>query len=119
MSATFTRSPGTGSVVPIGIVEYDVSRDARSIVHEFIGTDDVGVVLEFAGPRSGSLGLLLASLADAATAIAFFGTRDLYTLTDTDAPALNMQFAVTAGRITASQETSTKWLVRVPFLEVL
>jgi hypothetical protein len=120
VTSTFTQSPGVDTVVPVSLHEYDVDSEPGTVVHRMPGTDAVSVVLDVAGPRQGTLGLVFGSATDAAAAVAFFRSKALFTLVDTEVPSIGMDFAVSGGRVRSrADDTRAAWVVSVPFMEVI
>lgn len=111
---------GTGSITPEVVNGFEASREARSIVHTILGRPDPDVTFRPAGLRSGTLSLVFADGATAASAEAALTVPQVLTLTDPDVPKVGMSFVVAGGgvRTVLDDETRTVWIVEVPFQEV-
>ncbi len=118
MSTTITHS--TGTITPDEVDGFEASRAVRSIVHTILGRADPDITYRPASLRQGTLTLVFASGADAATAEAALLIPQVFTLTDTDVAQVAMSFIVADGDLVSSLDDSTRvvWLVRVPFQEV-
>lgn len=115
-----TLSNGTDTISPELVTGYQSTREPRTIVHNILGTSSVDVTVRPAGPRSGTLELLILSEADAAAAETALSGATVWTLTDADRSTIGMSFVVSGGAITRTLEDETRqlWLVSVPFVEV-
>jgi hypothetical protein len=114
-------TPGSSDiVVPILLTGYETTREAGGIVHRIANSNTNRATLRPAGPRSGTLELLVEDAAAAAVAAGRFSSANAWRVVDDETPEINMTFVITGGDITTQldDETRVRWLVRVPFEEV-
>ncbi len=118
MSATFTAA-GIGSWSPLLIIGDTLSRKARAVVHNLIGSDEPDVSFLPTIARAGTLELLVADRVSAQLGLALLSSARPIYLVDTDRPDRNMRLVVT-GDITQVTEPETQRLiiVTVPVQEI-
>ena len=118
MSTNITHS--TGSITPEVLDGFDSARPARSIVHTILGRADPDITRRPSGMRTGTLSLVFATGAAAASAEAILRVPQTLTLSDSDVPQVAMTFVVAGGDITVALDRSTRgvWIVTVPFQEI-
>lgn len=109
-----------GEITPEVVNGFEASRAARSIVHTILGRADPDITLRPAGLRKGTLTLVFATGAAAASAEAALVVPRVFTLVDPDVPNVSMAFVVADGDVETSLDMDTQivWIVRVPFQEV-
>ena len=117
---TAAISNGALSASPKDITGYASTREARNIAHVIIGQSEPAVTFKPAGLRTGTLQLLVDTLADALAVEAVYTATGIVTLTDTDLPLLNMQHVAT-GNLTVALDDATHafWTVAVDYTEVV
>lgn len=112
----------TGTVIPEVVNGYEASRPVETIVHKIIGRPDPDITLRPAGLRSGTLTLVFATGAAAASAEAALLFPQVLTLSDPDVPEVGMSFIVgpegQASTSTLDLDTQKVWLLELPFQEV-
>ena len=108
-----------GSITPHLVLGYQSVRTTGNVLHPIIGRSDVDVTFKAAGLRTGTLRLLVLTLAEALAAEALHASIGILRLSDTDLPALNMRY-VPSGTITIAldEETRALWTVEIEFQEV-
>lgn len=117
-TTTFTAA-GLPPWTPVLVHGDAHKREARSIVHELLGSSTPAVSFLPTLPRSGRLDILAANSTSAAAGLALFSAAKPVTLTDTTRPDLNMRFVV-VGDVTqvTDDETQELILMTVQFQEV-
>ncbi|WNM25245.1 hypothetical protein [Demequina capsici] len=117
MSTTVTD--GVTTLTPILVTGWSSTRLARNVLHDIVGTEWPEVTLRPAAPRSGTLQLLCATLADGVAMEAFHAQAKVLTLADPESAPLGMNY-VASGRIDLDidEDTRDKWIVSVEFKEV-
>lgn len=112
----------TGVITPEVVNGYDAAREARTIVHTILGRPDPDITLRPAGLRSGTLTLVFATGAAAASAEAALLFPQVLVLSDPDVPQVAMSFVVgpegQASTRSLDLDTQTVWLLELPFQEV-
>lgn len=118
MSTIITYSGG--KIAPEVVNGFEASRSARSLVHTILGRPDPDITFRPAGLRKGTLSLVFANGAAAASAEAALVVPRVFTLVDADVPNVGMSFVVAEGDVESALDldTQTVWIVRVPFHEV-
>lgn len=117
MSTIITHN--TGTIAPAVVEGFEAVQSARSIVHTILGRPDPDITYRPAGLRTGTLTLVFASGADAASARAILVVPQVFTISDPDVPEVTMPFVVAGGDISSSLADSRKsWIVTVPYQEV-
>lgn len=120
MPTTITHS--TGSINPESVDGYQATREARNVVHDIINRANPDVTLRAAGLRRGGFRLLFTEQSDALAAYAVMSKPQVFTIANTDVPAIGMSFVVgpEGGAITIElNDTRTGWWIEVPFVEVI
>lgn len=114
-----TISDGTTTITPLLVTGYESTRQSRNVIHDIIGREDPEVTLRVAGLRTGTLEMLVSTLANALALEALHTPGVVMTLADVDLPGLNMDY-VTSGDIGVQldDETRDRWLVTVDYQEV-
>lgn len=120
MPATITYAGGVPVVPELALVAtFATEQQSRHIVHEILDGPPV-FTLRPAGPRTGTLSLLFTTEGAADDA------RDVHTLpavfsyADTDRPSANMEYIVTGLLgVKLDPETAARWVLAVPFTEVI
>lgn len=108
-------------VTPIMRLDYRHERVGRSIVHELVDNANPSVNLKPAGPRGGTMELLVDDLDVAIAADAILAAGLPCSWTDSDLPALSMGTFTLVDRIRLEldPETRLRYVVIFGFLEVL
>lgn len=117
MTTTITRVSDSETTTPDLVLGYESARQSRNIIHELI--EGIAATLVAANPRSGDLHLFYTAEADAWAALELHSTADVFTLTDTDIPAIGMSY-VLAGNVGIALDGATRaqWAVTVPYQEI-
>lgn len=107
-------------VVPEVVDGFRAAREARTIVHDVLGSADVDVSMRPVGLRRGVLQMVFADAVAASAGEDLAATTQLLTLTDPDVPTVGMTFVVAGGEIglELNDETRSAWVLSVPFVEV-
>lgn len=114
---TVTTSYADYTIYPLMVLGYDYERQAGNIVHDTIL--DQAVTLRKAGLRKGTLTFLFADEASALDAEDAHALPEVFTLTDTDRPGLNMRYVVAGTiRTTLDPQTRHRWTLAVTFRQV-
>ena len=118
MTTTLTR--GTTTLTPLLLLGYGSSRGSRNIVHTILGRSDPDITLASARLRAGTLSFLVEDRAAAYRFEAFHAANGVITFNDTEVANVNMRY-VTTDDVTVSIDTQTqlRWLVDVPYQQVL
>ena len=115
---TTTIALGATSLVPLIVNGYSSERESGNIVHDVLGTGAPSVTFGPAGLRTGTLELIVATMAAALAFEALHTQPGVLHLTDSDVVGVNMYY-VTSGKITvAISDERTTWAVKVDFQEV-
>jgi hypothetical protein len=116
-----TISNGTDTLTPELVDGWEPTREARTIVHTILGSNQGAVTLRPHALRSGTLAIVVGTDAAIATALESLLTAgDVLTLADTEQPTVNMSFVV-SGRVEGPRlddETREVWLIDAEFQEV-
>ena len=119
MVTQITSSIAGDTTSPALLLGWEFSRRGGSIVHRVLGSAAVDVTLRPAELRSGTLNLFYLTEAPALACEAMHSKAASFTLTDSDRPALGMQYVVTGQiRVTLDPETMTRWLVSIDVEQV-
>lgn len=120
MVTNITSTVSGDTTSPALVLGWEFSRRGGSIVHRVLGSSAVDVTLRPAALRSGTLNLFYLTEAPALACEAMHAKAARFTITDSDRPALGMQYVVTGQiRVTLDPETMKRWLVAVDFEQVL
>jgi hypothetical protein len=117
MASTITQRGTT--ITPLLVTGYDTSRDSANIVHWIIGREDPDVTLRRAKLRRGTLNMLFATEAQAASCENVHTDPEVFVFADTDLPSIGMRYVVN-GPITRGLDPETRelWLVTVAYQEI-
>jgi hypothetical protein len=117
--STITNSVDGATITPALVLGYATARQSATVLHWVIGRPDPDVTLRQARLRSGTLELLFATEAQAALCASIHARAAVFTLSDPDVSAVNMNY-VTNGRIayTLDPQTLKQWTVSVDYQEV-
>lgn len=109
------------NIVPLVVEGFEYSRPARSILHPLLGSSDHDVTFRPGGLRAGRMRLVMPDAATARAAEVGLLTPRVFTLTDPDVSELTMRFVVAGEDIGVQLDpvTRRRWIVTVPFQEVL
>lgn len=118
MSTTIIHS--TGTITPVAVEGYKVSRQARTLVHSILNREDDDISLREFGLRSGSFRLVFEGESAALAAYAALCTPQMLTINNPDVAALGMAFVIADGDVDLEQDSDVAnvWRVIVPFREV-
>lgn len=113
-------SDGVTSIEPITVLGYSHTRTSRNILHDVIQRVDKDVAYGPTSLRSGTLSMLVATLAEALALDTMHGQLQSFTLEDSDLPALDMTYVVDGAlTVELDPDTRDRWLFTVDFQEVL
>lgn len=114
-----TISNGTDTLTPKLINGWEATREARTIVHDILGTNEPAVTLRPQGHRTGKLEIVVGTDASLAASIeSMLCAGDLLTLASTERPTLGMSFVVAGDVVTRLDDTRQVWLIDAEFREV-
>ena len=116
-----TISNGTDTLTPELIDGWKPTREARTIVHAILGSNQGAVTLRPHALRSGTLAIVVGTDASLAAAIeGMLCSGDVLTLADNDQPLVGMSFVI-SGRVEGPRlddDTREVWLIDADFQEV-
>lgn len=117
VSTTITRSTDDATIAPeLVLDQFESSDELGTIVHEILGRETPDITLRPAAPRSGTLRLLFTDAASAEAARKFHRAPAVFSAASTLSwvPAAY----VPSGAIRTAQQSTGRWLLEVPFVEV-
>ncbi|EQM75919.1 MULTISPECIES: hypothetical protein [Microbacterium] len=118
MPTTIRRHGAAGSIAPdLVLAGHVTENEARSIVHEIPGSQDVVVTLRPAGPATGMMRMLFMDQAAAEAARLFHLTAHAFTV-ETDMPFLPAAYVPRGNIRKAQQDAVARWVLEVPYQEV-
>lgn len=114
---------GVSSITPTDVTVYSSTRTPQTIVHIIPGNPDPAVTLSDANLRSGSITLLFdndsgTADTDSSGAETLLKLGNLFTLTDTTYPSINMQFVISGNVDRALDFDYGNWTVAFDYTEV-
>lgn len=116
---TTTLTQGAQTVIPVQVLGYSATRQARNLTHNIIGQSAPAVTFKPAGLRTGTLKLLVLKLADALAAENLHTGTGICHLVDTDLPLLGMNYVATGSVVVElDEDTRSLWTVSIDFEEV-
>lgn len=109
------------NITPIVVEGFEYARAARSILHPILGNPAPDVTFRPGGLRKGRMVLVMADSVSAHAAVVGLLTDRTFTLADADVPEIGMRFRVADDDVSVQLDpvTRRRWLVTVPFQEVL
>lgn len=114
-----TISNGTDTLTPDLVNGWEATREARTIVHDILGSSEGAVTLRPHKLRAGTLAIVVGT--DAALAgdlEVMLCAGEVLTLESSDKPTIGMSFAV-HGDVTSRLDATRKvWLIDADFQEV-
>jgi hypothetical protein len=120
MSVTITAANGSGTTSPMTVLSpYETARASRNLIHDLVG-GGIAVSLVAPRPRAGTLDLLYSNEVDAYAALQLHAEETSFTLSDTDAPSVSMQYVVDGDvRLALDEQTLIVWTLSVGYQEVI
>lgn len=107
-------------IAPALVIGYQTSRESGNIVHTIIGRSDPVVTLRPAKLRTGTLGMLFTTEADAWACVNAHAGTGTFTYADSDLTGADMTYVVDGSvNIQLDEGTQTVWMVSVDYQEVL
>lgn len=117
MATTITN--GTDTLTPTLIDGWEATREARTIVHQILGSNEPAVTLRPQGLRAGTLEIVVGTDASLAASIEeMLCAGELLALASTSQP-VGMSFVVSGDVTTRLNATRKVWLISAEFQEVV
>ena len=118
MPTTITAVSTEATTSPELVLGYQTSRESRNIVHDLI-SGRIAVTMVGPRPRAGVLELFYLTENDAFDAMNLHATESMFTLYDSDRPAVNMTYVIDGSvELELDDETRDRWVVSVGYQEV-
>ncbi len=113
-----TISNGDDTLTPALVNGWEATREARTIVHDILGTNEPAVTLRPHKLRSGTLEIVVGTDAVLAAALdGMLSAGDVLTLASTEQP-VGMAFVASGDVKLSLDDTRMVWLIEVDFQEV-
>lgn len=114
-----TISNGLDTLTPALVDGWEATREARTIVHDILGTNDAAVTLRPHKLRSGTLAIVVGTDPALAAALeAMLSAGDVLALASTEQTTVAMSFVVSGDVTLSLDDTRMVWLLEVDFQEV-
>lgn len=116
-----TVTKGTTTLTPLLLIDPAYSRTGGNIVHAILGRRDPDITFAPALLRSGTHKFLCADRAAALALENLHATPGVVTLADTTMVGFGMKYVTTPDPMTIAPdaEVRSRWIVEIPFQEVL
>lgn len=114
-------SSGTETLVPLLYADMSQKRESQNRVHHLL-SGRVAVTLANAAPRTGTLGFLFGSEAEAAACVAMHADGAVFQIEEPDRPTLEMTYVMAQGGAVGAEflkdHDADLWMVRIDYQEV-
>jgi len=112
---------GETIITPRLVLSYESSQESRNIEHTILGRSDPDITQRPAGTRTGTLELFFLDEADAEAARVAHTEVGTFSLVWPERPSTEMTYVLGQGELvrTLDPETRARWIVQVPYREVI